>query len=120
MKSNKSKAHHVVREVEGGAAGAAAGAVLGAVAGPPGMVAGAVIGGVVGAVAAGVLDTEADREALHQRELDKAIGMSEGELGAPNLEHPPAKDGAYSAASVGASSHSDSAPAEGTMSTPED
>jgi hypothetical protein len=51
--------------------------------------------------------------------LDDEIGVSGGELGAPNLEHPPAKVGAYSGTSAGVSSEGGEQPAEGPMQTPE-
>jgi phage tail tape-measure protein len=108
----------IEHEAEGGASGALAGAVLGAAAGPPGIVAGAIIGGVAGAITGAALDSEAAKQAARTRQLDKEIGVSEGELGAPNLEHPPAKVGAYSVASVGAESSPDEEPAEGSIQPP--
>ena len=111
---------HRAHEAEGGASGALAGAVLGAGAGPPGMVAGAVIGSVAGALAGGVLDRESSKKVAYSRELDAVIGVSEGELGAPNLKHPPARIGAYSAASTGAASSPSEQPAEGPIQAPED
>jgi hypothetical protein len=111
---------HLVHEVEGGASGALAGAVIGAAAGPPGIVAGAIIGGVAGAMAGAALDDESSREASRTRTLDAQIGVSGGDLGAPNLKHPPAKIGAYSAASAGAGSSADGAPAEGPLQPPEE
>jgi hypothetical protein len=109
----------VMHEAEGGASGALAGAVLGAGAGPPGIVAGALIGGIAGAITGAVLDGEAERQAAHARALDAEIGVSEGELGAPNLEHPPAKIGAYSAASAGAVPSSGEESAEGPLPRPD-
>lgn len=128
MKSKKKKgtgpasrvdAKRVVHEAEGGASGALAGAVLGAGAGPPGIVAGALIGGVAGALAGAALDTESSRQGARTRELDEAIGVSEGDLGAPNLQHPPAKVGTYSAASAGIDSSSGEEPVEGPIQPPE-
>ncbi len=81
--------------------------------------AGAVIGGAVGAIAAVAIDNQAAQSVQRERTLDEEIGVIGGEIGAPNLKHPPAKVGAYSPASVGAGSSSDSAPAEGPMSEPE-
>jgi hypothetical protein len=120
MKTKKAKGEekkaHVIREAEGVASGAAAGAVLGAGAGPAGIVAGALIGGAAGAVAASALEKDAARKAARTRELDEQIGVTGGDLGAPNLKHPPARVGAYSAASVGAaSSGDDDEPAEGPI-----
>jgi uncharacterized membrane protein len=112
--------HHLEHDAEGAASGAVAGAVFGAMAGPPGMVAGAVIGAVAGAVAASALDIDSELRAKHTRELDEAIGVSGGDLGAPNLKHPPATIGAYSAGSTAGGGASDeSEPAEGPMQTPE-
>jgi hypothetical protein len=120
MKTKKAKGEkkkaHVIREAEGVASGAAAGAILGAGAGPAGIVAGALIGGAAGAVAASALEKDAARKAARTRELDEQIGVTGGDLGAPNLKHPPARVGAYSAASVGAaSSGDDDEPAEGPI-----
>lgn len=106
-------------EAEGGVAGALAGAAMGAIAGPPGATAGAVIGGIVGAMAAGAVERDAAERAEVDRELDAVIGVSGGDLGAPNLKHPPARRGLYSIASSGAGASGDSAPAEGPTQPPE-
>jgi hypothetical protein len=108
----------LVHEAEGAAAGALAGAAMGAAAGPPGALAGAVFGGVVGAMAGATLDTQAAESTDRERKLDEEIGVIGGEIGAPNLNHPPAKVGAYSSASVGGGASSDSTPAEGPISEP--
>jgi phage tail tape-measure protein len=118
--SKKSEKGRVAHEAEGAASGALAGAALGAAAGPPGMIAGAVIGGIAGAAAGAALDTASSREEARTRELDAEIGVTEGDLGAPNLKHPPAKVGAYSGASSGAAASSGEEAAEGPMQTPED
>lgn len=121
-KSTSAKAgkRRVAREAEGGVSGALAGAVVGAGAGPAGIVAGTVIGGVAGALAGAAMDTESSRQAARRRELDAQIGVSEGELGAPNLEHPCATVGAYSAQSAGVESSSpDEQPAEGPIQPPD-
>ena len=115
----KANTQRIVHEAEGGASGALAGAAIGAAAGPPGIVAGALIGGIAGALTGAALDTESSRQASRTRMLDAQIGVSEGELGAPNLEHPPAKVGAYSGASAGVDSSSDEQLAEGPMQPPE-
>jgi hypothetical protein len=110
----------LAHEVEGAVSGALAGATFGGIAGPPGAVAGAMIGGAAGAIIGAVLDTEDSRKADHTRTLDAEIGASGGEMGAANLEHPPATVGAYSGASTGASAPSSSeAPAEGPMQSPD-
>jgi hypothetical protein len=104
----------IVHEIEGAAGGAVAGAVGGAIAGPAGVVAGAVLGGLAGAAAESALEEAELRRGSRARELDAQIGLTGGDLGAPNLEHPPARIGAYSAASAGAAQASH-APAEGPM-----
>jgi len=119
-KDIRTQHRHVVHEAEGVGSGAMAGAILGAAAGPPGMVAGAVIGGIAGGIAAMALDNDADRESARTEELDKEIGVIGGDLGAPNLKHPPARVGAYSVAASGASTSTGEAPAEGPMQTPEE
>ena len=81
---------HPVHEAGGAAGGALAGAAIGSLGGPAGAAAGAVIGGVVGVFVAKIGDEEAARVSLHDGELDAAIGVSGGDLGAPNLKHPPA------------------------------
>ena len=112
---NKQRMAH---EAEGGASGALAGAVLGAGAGPPGIVAGALIGGLAGALTGAALDRESARQSARTRLLDAQIGVSKGDLGAPNLKHPPARRGAYSAASLGVDSSSHDESAEGADASP--
>lgn len=118
-KMSKRGRQHIAHEAEGAAVGALAGAALGSAAGPPGIAAGAILGGVAGVISGAVLDSESSRQVSRSRELDAQIGVSEGDLGAPNLKHPPAKSGAYSAASAGVDSSSGEAPAEGPMQVPE-
>jgi phage tail tape-measure protein len=117
-RSARARRRRLTHEAEGVASGALAGAVVGATAGPPGVVAGAILGGVAGAITGAVMDSEAERQAAHARELDAEIGVSEGEIGAPNLAHPPAKVGAFSAASAGGGAAAGGEPAEGPMQTP--
>lgn len=77
-------------------AGATTGAVVGAMAGPPGAVLGGTIGAAVGIIAGSVLDREDHQATRHDRELDDAIGVTSGDLGArdiirssmPKLEEP--------------------------------
>jgi hypothetical protein len=102
-------------EAEAGVAGALAGAALGAIAGPPGALAGAVLGGVFAAGAAAALEKNSADESARDAELDAEIGVTGGDLGAPNLEHPPAQTGAYSSASAGATSSTGGAAAEGPI-----
>jgi hypothetical protein len=118
-KSAKASARRHRHEAEVGLAGAIAGAAMGAMAGPPGAAAGAVIGGLVGALGSSALDANAVELATTNRRLDRELGISGGDIGAPNLRHPAAKTGAFSAASSGAGSPSDEEPAEGPMQVPE-
>ena len=82
----------------------AAGEVMGAIGGPVGAVIGAIAGGAVGALATECVAAGDAVKSRNDRKLDKEIGVSEGELGAPNLEHPPATRGLYSAGAAGVSS----------------
>lgn len=82
------KKHRIEHEAEGAASGALAGGVMGAGAGPVGIAAGAIIGGIAGAIAGAVLDEDATDQAERTRELDATIGLTGGDLGAPNLKHP--------------------------------
>ena len=111
---------HPLHEAGGAAGGALAGAALGSMAGPVGVATGAVLGGVIGALVAKVGDEECERVSLHEGELDAVIGVNGGDLGAPNLKHPPAVRGTYSAASSGGTSGGASSPSEGPMPRPED
>jgi hypothetical protein len=112
------RGRRLAHELEGGAAGALAGAIVGVAAGPPGAVVGAIVGAAAGTVTGAALDTDEAIRNQRTRELDAAIGVTEGSLGAPNLAHPPAERGVYSAASSGAGAPS-GAPAEGAMQVPE-
>jgi hypothetical protein len=111
--------HMHEREAEGGAGGAIAGAALGAMAGPPGIIAGAVLGGLVGAIAGAAVEQDTERANDRTSELDEQIGVIGGDLGAPNLEHPPATRGTYSGGSAGAAASSGQEPAEGPMQAPD-
>lgn len=112
--------NHVHGATVGALGGELAGAIVGAIAGPPGVVAGMLIGAAAGALAGRALDDDAERE--HQREdaLDETIGVTSGDLGAPNLAHPPATRGTFSAASAGVAGQSDRTPAEGPISGADD
>ncbi len=98
--------------------GAVTGAATGAIAGPPGMVAGAVIGAAVGAVIGYALDREDARKESHDAELDRDIGVTEGDLGAAPEDQPEATVGAYSSASAGGGAGSSSV-SEGPLQNPE-
>jgi hypothetical protein len=109
----------VERELEGGTAGALAGATIGAIGGAPGAIAGAIVGAIAGAVTGRAVEKADEARAAGDRELDGEIGVSGGGLGAPNLEHPPARIGAYSGGSSGASpAGTDEEPAEGPIQPP--
>lgn len=110
---------HPLHEAGGAAGGALAGAAVGAIAGPPGAAVGAIIGGVVGAFVAKVSDEEADRASFHDGELDAEIGVNGGDLGAPNLKHPPAIRGTYSAGSAGGAAQGGTT-SDGPMPAPKD
>lgn len=116
--SAKRSAKRLEHEAEGAAAGAFAGALVGAAAGPPGAVAGAILGGAAGAMAGRAMDAQASADIARTRELDAEIGVSGGDMGAPNLKHPPAEIGAYSSASAGSEVPEEEAPAEGPLQPP--
>jgi sporulation protein YlmC with PRC-barrel domain len=105
-------------EAVGAAGGAITGGILGTIAGPPGVAAGAVLGGIAGAITEAALEKGAEAEAARTRDLDAELGVSEGDIGAKNLRHPPAKRGVYSGASAGADSSSGGSPAEGPIPPP--
>lgn len=77
------------------------GAALGAFAGPVGIVAGAIIGGGIGATLAIAHNRQVHRDSEEIDRYDEELGVVGGELGAPNLEHPPPTVGTYSRASMG-------------------
>jgi hypothetical protein len=81
--------------------GLVAGACFGAFAGPVGIVTGAVIGSGVGALLAIAQTTQMHRDMEEVDLFDETVGITGGELGSANLEHPPATVGAYSAVSLG-------------------
>ena len=72
---------HVLVDV-GTVSGAVTGAIVGIVAGPPGMIAGGAIGAALGTVAGAVLDRASHDGEEHERELDEAIGVTSGNIGA--------------------------------------
>jgi len=86
-------------------AGAVGGMALGAIAGPAGVVVGGLLGAVAGASAGAMLDEE--------------IGVIGGDLGAAPPDAPPARIGAFSAGSAGASPHGGAA-SEGPIPAPEE
>jgi len=112
---NASRRGHLLHEVEAAGGGAVAGAVLGSIAGPPGAAAGAVMGGVAGALAESALEVESARQSASTRELDLELGVMGDELGAPDLEHLPARAGTPSAASSSATSGGAETPPAGPL-----
>jgi hypothetical protein len=114
------KPNHVHGTTVGALGGEIAGGIIGAIAGPPGVVAGMLIGAAAGALAGHALDDGAEREHENDDELDASIGVTSGDLGAPNLKHPPAKRGTFSAASAGVTGQGDRTPVEGPISGADD
>jgi hypothetical protein len=82
---------HTLGAEAGTIAGEVAGALVGSIAGPPGAIAGMVVGAAVGALAGEVMDEEAERTSRHDHELDDAIGVTRGDLGARRTPLPPPK-----------------------------
>src|SRR4051812_16734484 len=77
--------------------GAVAGAAIGAIGGPVGAIAGGLVGTAVGAIAGQALDDKEVDESEHDQQLDKDIGVTEGDLGAASPDQPPPVRGVYSA-----------------------
>jgi hypothetical protein len=69
----------------------------------------------MGALSSTAFATVAAKHDEHDEKLDRDIGVAEGDIGAPNLRHPPPKVGAFSAASAGADSSSGVEPSEGPI-----
>jgi hypothetical protein len=110
-----------LHRVQGGMVGGLTGAGLGLLAGGPvGAIAGLAIGGAVGALTAWALDANAVEAAWHDQQLDADIGVTNGDLGSPNLEHPPAKIGAFSREVSGAGTAVDIREAHGPITPPPD
>jgi hypothetical protein len=100
--------------------GAVAGAAAGALVGPAGAAAGAIVGGAAGAIAGVALADDAERRHRHDAELDREMGVTEGDLGAADPKQPPARVGAYSAGAAGAGSSAGTTPSEGPMQDVDD
>jgi hypothetical protein len=82
--------------------GVVAGAALGAFAGPVGIVAGAIGGSIVGAILAIGHNRQIHLEALEEERVDRELGVIGGDIGAPNLRHPPpSAGGLYHKSSLG-------------------
>jgi hypothetical protein len=100
----------------GAAVGALGGVALGTIAGPIGMVIGGILGAVAGAGCGDAVGKIQEHRSLHDDQIDEVMGVIDGNLGTAAWDQPPARIGAYSAASAGITSTSvDSAPAEGPM-----
>jgi hypothetical protein len=104
---------------EFGVIGALSGAFLGAMAGPPGALTGAIIGAAIGALSSLAYEAQMARRDARGGRLDSDLGISEGEIGAPNVAHPPVRIGAFSVAASGASSSLGQTPAAGPFTQPE-
>lgn len=100
--------------------GIAAGAALGAFAGPVGLVTGAIIGSGVGAALAIAQSRQMHIDAEETARYDRELGIIGGDIGAPNLWHPPATIGAYSAASAGVAQDVEVHSAEGPIQPPDE
>jgi hypothetical protein len=107
-------------KVWGGLLGAFAGAGTGGIAaGPPGAIVGALTGAAMGAATAWAAHRGTSEAADRDSQLDIEIGVHGPDLGAPNLEHPPAVIGAYSRAASGAGgAGEDGIQAEGPIQPP--
>jgi len=89
--------HSVTHGADAGTiAGELVGAIVGSAAGPAGAVAGMVAGAMAGALAGRVLEDEARRAEVHDAQLDNAIGVTGGDLGAAPPNAPSARVGAPS------------------------
>lgn len=84
-------------------------------AGPVGTVAGMVVGAMAGALTGHVLEDEGRRARTHDEELDEAIGVTGGDLGAARADAPPARIGTPSIASCGVAIAGEPSPAEGPI-----
>jgi hypothetical protein len=74
---------HVHGSEAGALAGEIVGGLVGSAAGPAGLVAGMVLGAAAGALAGQTIDKDAARTSRHDKELDDAIGVTQGDLGRP-------------------------------------
>ena len=105
---------HILRDASV-LSGAVAGAAIGAIAGPVGAIAGGLVGTAIGAIAGQALDEKEVEDAEHDQQLDRDIGVTEGDLGAASPDQPPPVRGVYSAGSAGVSIGGGSSPSEGPM-----
>ena len=82
----------------GVAAGAVAGAIVG---GPPGAAIGALVGSAIGFAAGVILERDQKARREHDAQLDRDIGVTEGNLGEASPNQPPSVRGVFSCASLG-------------------
>ena len=108
--SVKTQAH--TGEAVGVGVGALSGAGLGAVGGPVGAVVGAVAGGIAGGLASLALEASNAEDTAVEEKLDAEIGVEGGDIGTPNLVHPPGQRNAFSSAAAGAGTATESADSE--------
>ena len=88
---------------------------MGAIAGPPGMIAGAVLGSAMGAAASIALDAQSVDDRYNDEELDRAIGVLDGNIGEASPNQPPATRGTFSTASMGLGNEAGMPPSEGPI-----
>jgi hypothetical protein len=69
-----------------------------------GVIIGGIIGAIAGLLAAFALTRHARMDTFLREELDEELGVIGGDIGAPNLKHPPATTGLDSSESLGISS----------------
>jgi hypothetical protein len=120
----RSKSHRYTRrrrryELAIGTLAAVGGGGLGAViAGPWGLAIGAAIGAGAGGLAGWAAQRGDEEAAQRDSQLDIEIGVVHGDIGAPGLEHPPPKIGAFSREVSGTGGVAPSAPASGPFLRP--
>jgi outer membrane lipoprotein SlyB len=108
-------------EVTLGLLGALGGGGLGlVVAGTAGLGVGIVLGGAAAALGAWATQRQEQEMAERDSQLDIEIGVDDGDIGVPGLEHPPAKVGAFSKEVSGAGSSTEVTPASGPFLRPPD
>lgn len=95
--------------------GMAAGAAAGSIAGPPGLIVGALLGSAVGAIASIALDAQEAEDLQRDEELDRDIGVINGDIGEARSDQPPTVIGAFSAAAVGIGRGDEIPPSEGPI-----
>ena len=108
-------------ELGGAGVGALCGAAVGGIAaGVPGAAFGAIVGVAMGGATAWAAHSRVEDDANRDSQLDIEIGVTSSELGVPELEHPPAKIGAFSKEASGVSSSTETREASGPILRPPD